>query len=159
MKLPNLVKELRGLLVVAAIIFPFRSSIADWNDVPTGSMNPTIVEGDRIAVNKLAYDLKIPFTTRHIATWGNPRRGEIVILYAPDNGMRLVKRVVGVPGDTLVLRDNRLTINGVAIDYRVHTAAAVAGDFIFAVEQLGAHAHWVQWMPFVDGAPPLHGSV
>ena len=66
------------MLVLALILFSIRSSLADWNDVPTGSMKPTILEGDRVFVNKLAYDLKCPFTTWHIAEWSNPRRGDIV---------------------------------------------------------------------------------
>ena len=54
------------------VVLSFRSSVADWNDVPTGSMKPDILEGDRIFVNKLAYDLKVPFTTWHLAQWGTP---------------------------------------------------------------------------------------
>ena len=72
-----------GYSILAALIIAtsFKSAIADWNIVPTGSMKPTIVEGDRIFVNKLAYDLKIPYTTWHIAEWGDPQRGEIVVFY------------------------------------------------------------------------------
>ena len=81
-------------------------------------MKPTILEGDRIFVNKLAYDLKVPFTTRHLAQWGNPRRGEIVVFYSPHDGQRLVKRVVGLPGDTLELRHNTLILNGEPVTYR-----------------------------------------
>jgi len=58
---------------MAAIIYPIKSSLADINFVPTGSMKPTILEGDFIFVNKLAYDLKVPFTTQHLAAWGQPR--------------------------------------------------------------------------------------
>ena len=58
------------------------------------------MEGDRIFVNKLAYDLKVPYTTWHIAAWGVPQRGEIVVFYSPNDGKRLVKRVVGIPGDS-----------------------------------------------------------
>ena len=66
-------KQARSLLFVVLVVLSFRSSIADWNDVPTGSMKPNILEGDRIFVNKLAYDLKVPFTTWHIAEWtGDP---------------------------------------------------------------------------------------
>src|SRR6266478_5117799 len=54
---------IRPILILVIVLFAIRSSIADWNDVPTGSMIPTILEGDRIFVNKMAYDLKIPFTT------------------------------------------------------------------------------------------------
>ena len=65
-----------GLVLLA--VSSFRSAIADWNDVPTGSMLPTIQIGDRILVNKLAYDLKVPFTQKRIATWDDPARGDIV---------------------------------------------------------------------------------
>ncbi len=87
----------KPILVVIVVCSTFRSAVADWNDVPTGSMNPTILEGDRIVVNKLAYDLKIPFTTWHIAEWSDPKNGEIVVCYSPKDGTRLVKRVIGVP--------------------------------------------------------------
>ncbi|HWI58690.1 MAG TPA: signal peptidase I, partial [Bacillota bacterium] len=100
-------KEIRPLFILALILFSVRSSLADWNDVPTGSMKPTILEGDRVYVNKLAYDFKVPFTTWHLAQWANPQRGDIVVFYSPHDGTRLVKRVVGLPGDTLELRDTR----------------------------------------------------
>jgi signal peptidase I len=110
-------ESLRFLLVFCAIMFPLRSSFADWNYVPSGSMKPTLLEGDEILVNKLAYDLKIPFTTSHIARWSNPERGDIVVFYSPENGMRLVKRVIGLPGDRIAMRDQTLIINGRVLDY------------------------------------------
>ena len=88
------------LAVAVAIVFPLRSSLADWYDVPTGSMKPTIMEGDRIVAIKAAYDLKVPFTTRHIAKWADPELGHIVIVYSPHDGKRLVKRIGAVPGDS-----------------------------------------------------------
>src|SRR6478736_2484047 len=110
-------KEIRPLLILAVVLFSIRSSLADWNDVPTGSMRPTILEGDRIYVNKLAYDLKVPFTTWHIAEWGGPQRGEIVVFFSPEDGERLVKRVVGLPGDTIELRNDVLIINETPVEY------------------------------------------
>jgi signal peptidase I len=110
-------KLARDIAVMALLIFGARSAIADWNHVPSGSMKPTIVEGDLIFVNRLAYDLKVPFTTWHIAEWDNPKRGEIVVFYSPANGERLVKRVVGVPGDIVAMHSNRLYINGKPLDY------------------------------------------
>ena len=95
----------------------FKSVIADWNIVPTGSMKPTILVGDRIFVNKLAYDLKIPYTTLHIAQWGDPQRGDIVVFYSPVDGKRLVKRVVGIPGDSIAMLNNQLIINNEKITY------------------------------------------
>ncbi len=106
-----------SIFVALIIATSFKSAIADWNIVPTGSMKPTILEGDRIFVNKLAYDLKIPYTTLHIAEWGAPQKGDIVVFYSPVNGKRLVKRVVGVPGDSIAMQNNQLIINGEKIKY------------------------------------------
>ena len=113
----SLPETARFLLIFGAIMFPLRSSFADWNFVPSGSMKPTLLEGDEIFVNKLAYDLKIPFTTRHIAQWANPERGDIVVFYSPENGVRLVKRVIGLPGDTIEMRNQELIINGLSVSY------------------------------------------
>jgi signal peptidase I len=127
-----------------------RSSLADWNVVPSGSMQPTILVGDRVLVNKLAYDLKVPFTTWHMAEWGNPQRGDIVVFFSPKDGTRLVKRVIGLPGDTIKLRNDQLFINGQVVDYTTLNPAVSTqlGDperahGIFVTEQLPAHAHAV----------------
>ena len=106
-----------SLFVALLIAASFKSAVADWNIVPTCSMKPTILEGDRIFVNKLAYDLKVPFTTIHLAEWDDPRRGDIVVFFSPADGRRLVKRVIGIPGDSLAMRNNRLFINGEPLTY------------------------------------------
>ncbi|HEY0143298.1 MAG TPA: signal peptidase I [Thermoanaerobaculia bacterium] len=103
--------EIRIFVLMILIVSSLRSALADWNDVPTGSMKPTIQEGDRVVVNKLAYDLKVPFTTKKIVGWGDPKRGDIVVLFSPVDGTRLVKRVVAVPGDKVAMRDNQLYVN------------------------------------------------
>ena len=108
----KVIYEIRVFLLMILIVSSLRSALADWNDVPTGSMKPTIQEGDRVVVNKLAYDLKIPFTTINVFKWGDPQRGDIVVLFSPADGIRLVKRVVAVPGDEVELRDNQLFVNG-----------------------------------------------
>ncbi|HOO90259.1 MAG TPA: signal peptidase I, partial [Syntrophales bacterium] len=106
-----------SILIALLIATSFKSAIADWNDIPSGSMEPTILIGDRVFVNKLAYDLKIPYTTVHLATWSDPKRGDIVVFYSPHDGTRLIKRVVGLPGDTLAMFKNRLFINGTCVTY------------------------------------------
>jgi signal peptidase I len=70
-----------SILIAVLLATSFKSSLVDWNTVPTGSMKPTIIEGDRILVNKLAYDFKIPYTTWHLAQWGDPERGYRGILF------------------------------------------------------------------------------
>lgn len=111
------VKNWSGLLVFLLLLFAFRSVVADWYQVPTGSMKPTIIEGDRIFVNKLAYDLKVPFTLVSVAKWDQPKRGDVVVFDSPADGNRLVKRVVGIPGDILLIRNNQLFINGKPAHY------------------------------------------
>lgn len=143
-----------SLVIAILIATSFRSAIADWNDVPTGSMNPTILAGDRIFVNKLAYDLKIPFTTWRLARWDNPKRGEIVVFFSPVDGTRLVKRVIGVPGDEIAMRGNRLYINGKALRYEPFDelrAAQMPADLqahhLFFTEDLNGNAHPVMLTP------------
>ena len=144
---------LRPIVLVAAVIFPFRSVVADWNVVPSGSMRPTIVEGDRIFVDKLAYDLKLPFTTQHLAQWADPQRGDIVVFYAPDSGERLVKRVIGTPGDVVELRAERLSVNGRVATYRAANADTRHAGENIASEEIGGRRHPVT---FLDGVPALH---
>jgi signal peptidase I len=143
-------QEIRPLLILVLVLFSIRSSLADWNDVPSGSMRPTILEGDRIFVNKLAYDLKVPFTTRHLAEWSNPQRGDIVVFFSPKDGTRLVKRVIGLPGDLVELQNERLIINGQTVNYTPLSTevssqlpAADQQRSVFATEQLPACPHAV----------------
>jgi len=145
---------MKPLFVVLLITSAFRSAVADWYDVPTGSMKPTIIEGDRIFVNKLAYDFKIPFTTVHIADWSNPQRGEVVVFYSPADGKRLVKRVVGMPGDLIEMRDNRIYVNGRVALYEPLDRKIVdwiprqeQPDHTFAAEEIENHSHPVMLTP------------
>lgn len=110
--------QIRPVLVFLAVALPVKSAIADINFVPSGSMKPTILEGDFVFVNKLAYDLKVPFTTWHLAEWSAPERGDVVVLFSPEDETRLVKRLVAVPGDTIELRNNVLWVNGQRAAYQ-----------------------------------------
>ena len=104
---------IRPLAVPLLLIASAKSALADINYVPTGSMKPTILEGDVVFINKLAYDLRVPFTFARLTQWSDPARGDIVVCFSPADGQRLVKRVVGIPGDTVELRKNALLVNGV----------------------------------------------
>lgn len=107
----------KSLLIFFSLMMVFRSAVADWMYVPSGSMNPTIVEGDRILVDKAAYGLRIPFTTTRLTKGNDPQRGDIVIFPSPEDGTTLVKRVIGLPGDVIEMRDEQLLINDVATEY------------------------------------------
>ena len=143
-----------SFLVAILIATSVKSSLADWNDVPTGSMQPTILIGDRVFVNKLAYDFKIPFTTLHLATWANPKRGEIVVFFSPKDGTRLIKRVIGVPGDTIAMRANKLFINGKYAEYSqipqknvLQFELNIRNDHLFFSENLIGKHHSVMFSP------------
>ena len=84
-------------------------------------MLPSILIGDRVIVNKLAYDLRIPFTFIRITRWANPERSDIVTFESPKDGRLMIKRIIGLPGDTISLRDNRLSINGQLAQYTTET--------------------------------------
>jgi signal peptidase I len=109
--------EYRGTLLFLFLMLAFRSAWADWMTVPTGSMNPTILEGDRVLVDKHAYGLRIPWTLVRITDGSDPARGEIVVFDSPVDGTSLIKRVVGIPGDVVELDERGLAINGVHADY------------------------------------------
>lgn len=107
----------RGFLIFLALFGVFRTAVADWNPIPSGSMRPTLLEGDVVLVNRMAYDLKLPLT--HVSLWrrGEPARGEVITFNSPVDGTRLIKRVVALPGDVVTMREGRLTINGEAAGY------------------------------------------
>ncbi len=155
----------KPILVVVIVLGTFRSAVADWNDVPTGSMKPTILEGDRILVNKLAYSLRVPFTRWRLIDWDDPAPGEIVVCFSPANGDRLVKRVIAGPGDTVALRGNRLMVNGVPAGYGELDAELIAQldeserpRHGYAAETLNGVTHAVMATPGVV-APRSYGPV
>jgi signal peptidase I len=148
---------IRPLALPCLGILAAKSALADINYVPSGSMKPTILEGDVVVINKLAYDLKIPFTRKRLATWSTPSRGDIVVCFSPEDGVRLVKRVVACAGDTVELRDDVLFLNGVRLAYAplAPTAAGVRylepgerQSALFARETFGpAASHAVMGLP------------
>lgn len=132
----------RKTLVFLALMLVFRSSFADWNSVPTGSMQPTIVEGDRILVDKLAFDLNLPLTHVSLHRFGDPQRGDVVVFDSKAMDTRLVKRVIGLPGDEVMLVDDRLIINGAPAAY---TEVQRTPRGLIATETLpGGMAHRIQ---------------
>lgn len=146
----------RPLAVPFLLIAGAKSALADINYVPSGSMQPTILPGDVVFINKLAYDLRVPFTTTRLARWAEPARGDIVVCFAPDDQTRLVKRVIGLPGDTIELRREQLLVNGRPAAYTAlpatargvrDLAPAERAAALFAREHLGARTHGMMVLP------------
>lgn len=116
-KIAKFLTRNRGFIAFMLCMVMFRSAIADWNVVPTGSMQPTIEIGDRILVDRMAYDVRLPLTHINLLHLADPQRGDIVVLDSRAAHERLVKRVIGLPGDRVAMRDNVLFINGHAASY------------------------------------------
>ncbi|QNP60560.1 signal peptidase I [Paenacidovorax monticola] len=146
------VKANKGFLVFLLCFGIFRTAIADWNPIPSGSMRPTLLEGDVVFVNRLAYDVKVPLTDIVLTHTGEPRRGDVVTFSSPQDGTRLIKRLVAVPGDVVEMRNEVLFINGEAARYDAAEAVqetiapdrSVGGTRL--TEQLQGHERRVQWL-------------
>ncbi|HET7453035.1 MAG TPA: signal peptidase I [Thermoanaerobaculia bacterium] len=149
-RVARLLRELRQLAIIALLLFTGRSVLADWYQVPTGSMKPTILEGDRVFVLKCAYQIRVPFTAIRLFRTGAPKRGDVVVLRNPDGGaVPLVKRIVGLPGDVVRLDNERLFVNGVPQNLRMRPLAADAEEPFrwVGTENLGGRLHPVQVLP------------
>jgi len=102
---------------VILIVFVLRSFIVEPFKIPSGSMIPTLLIGDFIAVNKFSYGIRLPVINKKVVELGEPQRGDVVVFrYPPDPSLDYIKRVVGLPGDRVAWQDKRLTINGKPVD-------------------------------------------
>ena len=113
-------------LVVAIVLFlVIRTFLVEAFKIPTGSMERTLLVGDFLLVNKAVYGAEIPFTSAHFPPLARPRRGDIVVFEWPkDPSKNFVKRLIGLPGDTLEMREGLVQLNGRSLDeqYVDHTA-------------------------------------
>ncbi|MGI9228457.1 MAG: signal peptidase I [Gammaproteobacteria bacterium] len=110
---PLLVEYARSFFPVFLIVLILRSFLFEPFRIPSDSMTPTLLHGDFILVNKYNYGIRLPVLNTKIITLGAPARGDIVVFRYPEEpSIPYIKRVVGVPGDHLVYKDKKLTING-----------------------------------------------
>lgn len=153
----NWIRSNRGFLAFLLLFGLFRTAIADWNPIPSGSMRPNLLEGDVVFVNRLAFNLKMPLTNVIVARTGEPRRGDIVTFFSPKNGTRLIKRVVGLPGDTVEMRNKVVIVNGQPATYasigaEMEPLADGGIDALHLDESIGKDEHIVQWLQTSRGA-------
>ncbi|MFC5499431.1 signal peptidase I [Caenimonas terrae] len=143
----------RGFLLFLLGLALFRTAIADWNPIPSGSMRPTLLEGDVVLVNRTAYDIKLPLTDIALLRLGEPARGDVVTFTSPRDGERLIKRLVALPGDVVEMRDEALYINGSRAGYTQRGAGSEPMEdgsitsVVRATERLAQRDHAVQFLP------------
>jgi signal peptidase I len=143
----NWVKQNKAFLLFAFCLGVFRTAVADWNPIPSGSMRPNLLEGDVVLVNRLAYDLKLPLTDFIVVRVSDPRRGDIVTFSSPKDGTRLIKRLVALPGDRVEMRDQQLIINGQPAHYSQAKSLREDGfEALCATESTADHQRRIQWL-------------
>jgi signal peptidase I len=112
-KHPLIVELSRSFFPALLLVWIIRSFIIQPYRVPTGSLEPTVLPGDFIAVKQFSYGLHLPVVNFKVMHVGEPKRGDIALFYWPiDTSKLFVKRVIGLPGDHVVYKDKTLTING-----------------------------------------------
>lgn len=152
----NWVRSNKGLLAFLALFGIFRTAVADWNPIPSASMHPNLLEGDVVFVNRLAFDLKVPLTDVILTRLGEPQRGDVVTFSSPNDGTRLIKRIVALPGDQVEMRDGLLIINGKTASYlelgqKYETLPqGAATPALLLSERVGEAQHQIQLLPYVD---------
>lgn len=159
-KEPWWVEYPKSFFPIILIVFVLRSFLVEPFKIPSGSMIPTLLVGDFILVNKFTYGIRIPVINHKIIDLNQPRRGEVMVFRYPENPtLDYIKRVVGLPGDTLEYRDNkRLYVNGELVktdrpeDYQYMESGLSFVNAVRLLETLGAHSHSILINP---DAPPL----
>jgi signal peptidase I len=155
-----------GLFPVIISVFFLRSFIVEPFKIPSGSMIPTLLVGDLILVNKFHYGLRLPVLNTKITEGEKPQRGDVMVFrYPPKPSLDYIKRVVGLPGDTVAYLNKRLTINGQAVptdsvpEFFDEDAMRYFKQF---EEKFGTQSHRVlndeQRPAFVPGADKFPGS-
>lgn len=109
---PGFVKEIRSLLPIVLIVTIVRSFIVEPFQIPSSSMEPTLEIGDFILVNKYAYGIRLPVLRTRVLDIGEPKTGDVMVFFPPNDKRYFIKRVIGVPGDEIEYRNKQLFING-----------------------------------------------
>ncbi|MFK7824510.1 MAG: signal peptidase I [Oligoflexales bacterium] len=164
MNFKKIKSEVLSLGVIFLSVCAFKSSFACNYTVPTGSMKSTIEPGDKLLVNKMAYDFRIPFTKTRLFEYSTPKRGEVIVFECPyDSSMTFVKRLIGLPGDTIEVNHGFIRLNGKALDISVKDQQKLRDILIsggFYKETLDGKEYTVRRIPsHLDRTPPVKVTV
>ncbi len=150
---PTIVEYARSFFPVLAAVLVLRSFLFEPFQIPSSSMVPTLLVGDYILVNKFSYGLRLPVVRDKVVAIGEPERGDVMVFFPPhQNQTYYIKRVIGVPGDIIVYRNKRLSVNGEAVPQQWLDEAPVSRSSQIRVgaETVAGERHLMQ----VDRARP-----
>jgi signal peptidase I len=122
------VEYAEAIIIAILIAFFIRTFIVQAFKIPSGSMKPTLLIGDHILVNKFIYGVKIPFIRKNLISTSEPKRGDVIVfIYPEDRSKDFIKRVIGVGGDTIEIRNKKIFLNGLPFQ---DTHGVYVDDFI-----------------------------
>ncbi len=155
---PVIVEYARSFFPILLVVLLIRSFLFEPFRIPSASMMPTLVTGDFIFVNKYTYGLRLPVLNNKVVDLGSPGRGDVVVFRLPsDPSINYIKRLVGLPGDSVTYLNNQIFVNGQSVAVTVPVPYLVGDQpgSVQARERLGEHEHDVLFMP---GRSSINGT-
>ncbi len=150
---PVIVEYARSFFPVIFIVLLIRSFLFEPFRIPSDSMMPTLLDGDFIFVNKFSYGLRLPVLNTKVVPIGEPERGDVIVFRLPrDPATNYIKRLVGLPGDHVVVKSGQVYVNGKAMPMKINgpytgpRATGPQADANIGVEQLGDVSHEVLYL-------------
>lgn len=149
-----------GFFPVILFVFVLRSFVVEPFRIPSGSMLPTLESGDMILVNKFSYGIRLPIINQKIIPLGSPERGDVVVFHYPvDPSTDYIKRIVGLPGDTIRFEGKRLSINGEELPLKEIAPyvkpSQQAGSPMRFSEKIGDKEHDILLLPMLGVIRPI----
>lgn len=151
--------EIFSLAILILLVCAFKSTFFANYTVPTGSMKPTIEPGDKLFVNKMAYDIRIPFTKIRLFEYAKPERGDVIVFECPyDPSITFVKRLIGLPGDIIAVENGFITINGKPLHTSLKDQKSIIEEIYserFYTEELEKKSYSVRRVSDRTQIPPI----
>lgn len=147
---PMIIEQSKSFFPVLLFVFVLRSFIVEPFQIPSGSMEPGLVTGDFIVVNKFIYGLRMPVFDFTIVPITLPKRGDVMVFFPPNDPRYFIKRVIGLPGDVVDYKHNQLFINGEPVVTSTLAEQPDPATKHFVEEELGEHRPVIQWTKVKD---------
>ncbi|MGK0475822.1 MAG: signal peptidase I [Oleispira sp.] len=153
-KEPVWIEQSKSFFPVLVVVFVLRSFIAEPFQIPSGSMESTLVKGDFILVSKFHYGLRMPVFRNLLVAINEPERGDVMVFFPPHDKRYFIKRVIGLPGDHVVYKGGQLIINGEEKNIAIKSAEPKHRPVKYLLEEtLDTGPHQVQWTPGANFGP------